>query len=101
MVSDLVLPLTEEETQLIKRAGEQHNYWIGLKLDLEADQFHTTSGLLPTYEKWRAGEPNHIPIENCVLFMAKFEYSAGEWNNVRCSDWNRYICKKGAKIAWY
>ena len=63
--ADLVLPLTEEETQMIKRASEKHDYWIGLKLDLKTSKFHTTSGLPPTYKKWNAGEPNNIPSEDC------------------------------------
>lgn len=99
MGADLALPLTEEETRMMQGAGEQRNYWIGLKLDLKTNIFYTTSGLPPTYTKWRAGEPNHIPTENCVVLTARREYHAGEWNNIACSDWNSYICKIGAKTT--
>ena len=58
---------------MIKRAAEKHDYWIGLKLDLKASKFHTTSGLPPTYKKWNAGEPNNIPSKDCVMFKDIFK----------------------------
>ena len=91
MGADLVLPLTEEETRMIKSAAGPKNYWIDLKL--ERKHYNTKSGLPPAFTKWRAGEPNNFPADECVVFVAKNEKNVGGWDSIRCSRHFRYICK--------
>ena len=84
MGADLLLPLSEEETRVIKSAAGPNNYWIALKLDSQTGKFYTaTNHLPPTFTKWRKGEPNNIPVEDCVLFMARRnEHMVGTTTNV-------------------
>ena len=95
MGADLLLPLSEEETLVIKSAAGPNNYWIALKLDSQTRKFYTATGHLPpTFAKWRKGEPNNIPVDDCVLFMARRNEHMGGWNNEKCSSKQYYICKK-------
>ena len=94
MGADLVVPLSEEETRMIKGAAKRRNYWIGLKLDSKTSKFYTTSGLPPTFTKWIVGKPDNSLNKGCVLFKAKREDQVGGWENKACSILRRYICKQ-------
>ena len=64
--------------------------------DIEAG-YAWSDGSPVTFLNWHPGEPNNANnVENC----AEMYPGNGQWNDIRCTDFNGYICKQSLGKAY-
>jgi len=82
--------LTRETTAI----DASEAWWIGLSdRDEEGVFLWAATGLPPSWENWRSGEPNDTaPGEDCV--ETNFS-TPGLWNDSECPLLNPYVCETG------
>ncbi|XP_068091671.1 macrophage mannose receptor 1-like isoform X2 [Hyperolius riggenbachi] len=66
-----------------------NTFWIGLYRNV-AGRWLWFDGTPMDYVNWNAGEPSDNSEEECVEMYA----NKGTWNNVYCSSYKGYICKR-------
>ena len=75
---------------------EDNQVWIGAQR--EGKKFKWKDESVFDYENWNVGEPNHRDrMENCVelySFKLLWKTTPLKWNDVACSDKNKYLCMK-------
>ncbi|XP_066273066.1 uncharacterized protein [Branchiostoma lanceolatum] len=97
----LAMPKTKEMDialkRLIKTSGGDSDYWIGLR---ETDSYGgwkwVDESLLGNHHGWHPGEPSDFRWlwgALCVQYWYSEPTTAHMWDDVTCSDNNRYICQ--------
>ncbi|XP_073485831.1 macrophage mannose receptor 1-like [Aquarana catesbeiana] len=66
-----------------------NTFWVGLYRNVEAKWLWLDSTPLD-YVNWNTGEPSDQSDEDCVEMYA----TKGTWNNIYCSSYRGYICKR-------
>ncbi|CAI9582018.1 unnamed protein product [Staurois parvus] len=66
-----------------------NTFWIGLYRNVEAKWLWLDNTPMD-YVNWNTGEPSDQSDEDCVEMYA----TKGTWNNLYCSSYKGYICKR-------
>ncbi|CAH2282335.1 macrophage mannose receptor 1-like isoform X2 [Pelobates cultripes] len=78
----------------IEQLSDQSNtFWIGMYKNVEAQWLWLDNSPVD-YINWNEGEPSNHETEECVEMYSQ----EGTWNNMYCSSYRGYICKKPKTI---
>ncbi|KAK3792546.1 hypothetical protein RRG08_011997 [Elysia crispata] len=91
---DLVKIMDKTMNQFITSLASTQNYWIGLHDREQEGRFRwLDENKEAKYTAWVKSEPNGKDRENCVEINHPV-LPDGTWNDLSCSDKNKFICEK-------
>ncbi|KAG9348008.1 hypothetical protein JZ751_004027 [Albula glossodonta] len=90
----VIVNSTDEQQWLQKQIAGKRFFWLGLTDREEENVWRWVDGSLPTFTKWKPGQPDnwshgHQEGEDCAGLIHQ-----GLWNDFFCDDLNGIICEK-------
>ncbi|KAJ8277628.1 hypothetical protein GJAV_G00077770 [Gymnothorax javanicus] len=92
--SMVIINDTQEQQWLQKEIAGKRYFWLGLTDQQEENVWRWVDGSLPTFTKWKPGQPDnwshgHQEGEDCAGLIHQ-----GLWNDFFCDDLNGVICER-------
>ncbi|KAG0695880.1 Macrophage mannose receptor 1 [Chionoecetes opilio] len=95
--SELVSITNKDENDYIEGLlidAQVGNTWLGLRDDDSGKDWHWSDGSLYDWTNWGTDEPNDAyDEEHCGEMRANDYYYNGQWNDIKCSTEDYYVCK--------
>ncbi|KAJ8279808.1 hypothetical protein COCON_G00068740 [Conger conger] len=97
--SMIIINDTDEQQFLQKEIAGKRYFWLGLTDQDEENVWRWVDGSLPTFLKWKLGQPDnwshgHQEGEDCAGLIHQ-----GFWNDFFCDDLNGIICERNMESS--
>ena len=82
----------EEHNFIFNRGNGKENLWLGGHDTHKEGHYVWSDGTAFSYQNWGNGEPNNGQgqwQEDCI----SINYNGRKWNDIPCSEKNKFVCK--------